>query len=85
MKGLGARVPKTLFLSRSCVIASQRRESTTYGISSHVFIGEPPWWDAAWATWALVIVGLGGTIAAIWTLLTIRRQTTAIERQVREM
>lgn len=52
----------------------------------HMFLSEkPPWWDAAWATWALVIVGLGGTIAAIWTLLTIRRQTTAIERQVREM
>jgi hypothetical protein len=46
---------------------------------------KPPWWDVAWATWALAVVGLGGTIAAIWTLLTIRRQTTAIERQVHEM
>src|SRR5882762_5158725 len=45
----------------------------------------PPWWDVVWATWALVFVGLGGTVAAIWTLLTIRRQTTAIEQQVREM
>jgi hypothetical protein len=45
----------------------------------------PPWWDVAWATWALVVVGLGGTIAAVWTLITIRRQTSAIERQVQEM
>jgi hypothetical protein len=45
----------------------------------------PPWWDVAWPTWALVIVGLGGTAAAIWTLITIRRQTTAIERQVHDM
>src|SRR5258708_32095189 len=45
----------------------------------------PPWWDVAWATWALVIVGFGGTAAAIWTLITIRRQTRAIERQVHEM
>jgi hypothetical protein len=50
-----------------------------------LFSERPPWWDVAWATWALVFVGLGGTIAAIWTLLTIRRQTTAIERQVHEM
>jgi len=41
--------------------------------------------DVALATWALVVVGLGGTAAAIWTLLMIRRQTTAIERQVHEM
>jgi hypothetical protein len=41
--------------------------------------------EVAIATWALALVGLGGTIAAIWTLLTIRRQTTAIERQVHEM
>ncbi len=41
--------------------------------------------DVAIATWALALVGLGGTIAAIWTLFTIRRQTTAIERQVHEM
>ena len=46
---------------------------------------KPPWWDVAWATWALTVVGFGGTIAAIWTLLTIRRQTKAIEQQVREM
>jgi hypothetical protein len=34
---------------------------------------KPPWWDVAWATWALALVGLGGTIAAIWTLRTIKR------------
>lgn len=26
---------------------------------------KPPWWDVAWSTWALVAVGIGGTIAAI--------------------
>jgi hypothetical protein len=41
--------------------------------------------DVAIATWVLALVGLGATIAAIWTLFTIRRQTTAIERQVHEM
>lgn len=46
---------------------------------------KPPWWDVAWATWTLVVVGLAGTIAAIWTLVTIRRQTIAIERQVHEI
>lgn len=48
-------------------------------------IEKPPWWDIAWATWALAVIGLGGTIAAIWTLLKIKRQTAAIERQVHEM
>ena len=45
----------------------------------------PPFWDVAWSTWALAIVGVAGTIAAVWTLVTIRRQTDAIERQVQEM
>lgn len=45
----------------------------------------PPWWDVAWSTWGLVGIGLGGTIAAIWTLVTIRRQTNAIEQQLQEM
>src|SRR5258705_405357 len=45
----------------------------------------PPWWDVAWSTWALVFVGLGGTVAAAWTLRTIRRQTAAIESQVAEV
>jgi hypothetical protein len=45
----------------------------------------PPWWDVAWSTLALVVVGVAGTIAAIVTLRTIRRQTIAIETQVREM
>jgi len=35
---------------------------------------EPPWWDTTWATWALVVVGLGGTVAALWTLRLVRRQ-----------
>jgi len=38
----------------------------------------PPWWDAAWATWALVVVGTAGTIAALCTLATIRRQTESL-------
>jgi hypothetical protein len=46
---------------------------------------KPPWWDVAWSTWALAIIGFFGTIAAVWTLLTIRRQTQAIETQVSEM
>jgi len=45
----------------------------------------PPWWDVAWSTQALAIIGFFGTIAAVWTLLTIRRQTQAIETQVSEM
>ena len=47
---------------------------------------KPLWWaDVTWPTWALVIVGLGGTLAAILTLRTIRRQTDAIQQQVHEM
>src|SRR5208337_2598145 len=45
----------------------------------------PPWWDVAWSTLALVVVGVAGTIAAVVTLRTIKRQTNAIETQVREM
>src|SRR5947199_4452187 len=30
---------------------------------------EPTWWNADRGTWALVIVGIGGTLAAVWTLL----------------
>lgn len=45
----------------------------------------PPWWDVTWSTWGLVVVGLGGTTAALWTLVTIKRQTAAIEQQVAEM
>ncbi|HEY6903928.1 MAG TPA: hypothetical protein VI216_06445, partial [Candidatus Acidoferrales bacterium] len=37
------------------------------------------WWeDEAKATWALVVVGALGTVAAIWTLVTIRKQTIAL-------
>ena len=40
---------------------------------------EPRYGDLA--TWALVIVGIGGVGAALWTLAIIRRQTRAIEQQ----
>jgi hypothetical protein len=46
---------------------------------------KPPWWDVAWSTLALAIIGLLGTCAAIGTLLIILRQTKAIESQVSEM
>jgi hypothetical protein len=35
---------------------------------------KPPWWDVTWSTWGLFGVGLGGTIAAIWTLVVVKRQ-----------
>jgi len=40
---------------------------------------KPPWWDTTWATWALVVVGFCGTLAALATLLTIRGQNKAIK------
>jgi hypothetical protein len=39
---------------------------------------KPPWWDVTWGTWGLVIVGFFGTLAAVWTLVTIHRQTNAL-------
>jgi len=37
------------------------------------------WWeDESEGTWALVIVGALGTLAAVWTLITIRKQTRAL-------
>ncbi len=38
----------------------------------------PAWWDVAWSTWALVIVGIFGTIAALRTLAVISMQTQAL-------
>ena len=44
------------------------------------------WHDAfapsTWSNWALVIVGLGGVLAALWTLFTIRAQTTLLRETV---
>lgn len=37
------------------------------------------WWNADHGTWALVAVGTVGTLVAIWTLLVINRQTTAVK------
>jgi hypothetical protein len=36
----------------------------------------PPWWDASWATWALVGVGIIAAFVAYSTLQDIKRQTT---------
>jgi len=44
---------------------------------------KPPWWDVTWATWALVAVGIAGTLAAIYTLAAIRRQTESLIRSER--
>jgi hypothetical protein len=35
---------------------------------------KPPWWDVAWSTLGLLGVGFLGTIAAIWTLIPVKRQ-----------
>jgi hypothetical protein len=42
----------------------------------------PPWWDVTWATWVLVGVGIGGTIAAVRTLRSIEKQTVALQQSV---
>lgn len=39
---------------------------------------KPPWWDVVWATWALVVIGGAGVIAALATLGILWMQTTAI-------
>src|SRR5262249_39985818 len=67
------------FLARHLVVLSTRGSKGCLQLL--------PWWveDVGLATWGLVIVGLCGTAAAAWTLITIRRQTNAIEQQVREM
>lgn len=41
---------------------------------------KPAWWDATWANWGLLIVGLAGTIAALWTLSIIRGQSNHIRK-----
>jgi hypothetical protein len=50
-----------------------------------LFQSPPPWWDVAWWTIGLVLVGAGGVIVAVCTLVTIKRQTDAIQRQVQQM
>jgi hypothetical protein len=35
----------------------------------------PPWWDVAWSTWALVVVGVVAAYIALGTLSDIRKQT----------
>jgi hypothetical protein len=37
---------------------------------------------STWSNWALVIVGLGGVLAALWTLFTIRKQTRLLRETV---
>ena len=36
----------------------------------------PPWWDTAWATWALVIVGTVAACIALRTLDDVKKQTS---------
>lgn len=62
-----------------------RRSILTVAVPAILFQSPPRWWDVAWSTQALAIIGLMGTIAAVWTLRTILRQTKAIESQVLEM
>jgi hypothetical protein len=42
-------------------------------------------WDVTWATWALVIVGILGTVCALLTLYILKKQTAAIEKQAKTM
>ena len=39
---------------------------------------KPPWWDVAWSTWALVVVGGLGVFSALLTLRILRKQTNAL-------
>jgi hypothetical protein len=41
---------------------------------------KPPWWDVTWATWVLVMVGFCGTLFALWSLFTLREQTSEIRK-----
>jgi hypothetical protein len=36
---------------------------------------KPPWWDVAWSTWALVVVGIFAAYIALRTLSDIKEQT----------
>ncbi len=36
---------------------------------------KPPWWDVAWATWALVVVGIVAAYIGLQTLADIKKQT----------
>jgi hypothetical protein len=38
----------------------------------------PPWWDVAWSTWALVVVGIVAAYIGLQTLADIKRQTNAL-------
>jgi hypothetical protein len=38
---------------------------------------KPPWWDVAWSTWALVVVGVIAAYIALRTLADIEEQTNA--------
>src|SRR5262249_52686910 len=49
------------------------------------WLERPLWWELCLFTWGLVIVGASGTGAAVWTLITIRRQAVSMEDQLREM
>ncbi len=53
--------------------------SSGLSLLAHLF--SHPWWNETNATWALVAVGIVGTVAAVRTLNTIKKQTTAIEQQ----
>src|SRR5712664_2434610 len=38
---------------------------------------KPPWWDVAWSTWALVVIGIVTAYIALGTLSDIKKQTEA--------
>ena len=48
-------------------------------ISTFAAPEEPPWWDVAWSTWALVGVGVATAYIAIKTLRDIKKQTKNTE------
>ena len=68
--------------ARACLMKSvhspsdRKDEAATQPPTKPVIVvpEKPPWWDVTWSTWGLFGVGLGGTVAAIWTLFIVKRQ-----------
>lgn len=70
---------ETKYVDDSMTAHSSTESNKQENIPSTNAPDEIPWWkDAGKATWALVVVGILGTIAAICTLRTIRQQTDVL-------
>jgi hypothetical protein len=73
----------------SNTVPSAKTTSIQKAVDDHTLLDQKTWdWHDAiapqtWSNWLLGLVGIGGIIAAVYTLLSINRQASILERQTK--